>query len=663
LTTFLLASGLFLLNVYICRELFHIEYLRHMGSIEGAFIGMSRYITTHWNDLTWFPWWNAGAPFPTTYPPLLHLVVAAVAQARGVSTALAYHGVTAFAYCLGPVALFALALRLSGSRWAAFAAGLMYSSLSMSAWLIPAIEKDMGSFFYARRLQALVLYGEGPHVSSMTLLALALLFLDIAIATRRAPWILLAAAAFGATVITNWLGAFATVLVVAPYVLAKLGRGRWRLRECGLLALIAMAGYCLAMPLVPPSTIAVLQSNARTTGGNYLHAYQSALPQGLAILTALILIKLAIHRFAPHLQFAIFFAFLMTLIALADAYWGIPIVPLAERYHLEMEMALALLIPFAAHAWLSNRPRWMGAVAMAALLLALIQPTRMVRRYARDNMLRPIDITTTIEWKVSQWFNQHWNGERVLAPGSTSLWLNAFSDTPQLWGFDQAATDYMVRVADYGIMSGDSAGSHDAEYSVLWMKALGVHAVAVSGPRSTEIYHAFRDPKKFAGVLETLWHEKDDAIYQVGKHAPLARIVRRADLANRTPVNAIDVEPLRPYVAALDNPDSPQARSDWINAHDAKISADLQPDEVISMQIAWQEGWHATANGRAVPVLHDALGLMYVEPEVAGTAAVELIYDGGTEMRVAHWASAITAIALLIACTWQLCARVILKKS
>src|ERR1700733_12993358 len=68
LTTFLLASGLFLLNVYICRELFHIEYLRHMGSIEGAFIGMSRYITTHWNDLTWFPWWNAGAPFPTTYP-------------------------------------------------------------------------------------------------------------------------------------------------------------------------------------------------------------------------------------------------------------------------------------------------------------------------------------------------------------------------------------------------------------------------------------------------------------------------------------------------------------------------------------------------------------------------------------------------------------------
>jgi len=654
-------------NVYICRELFRIEYLHQMGSIEGAFIGMSRYVTTHWNDLTWFPLWNGGAPFPTTYPPLLPLAVAFGAQLRGVSTALAYHQLIALAYCLGPVALFALALRLSGSRWAAFAAGLMYSTLSMSAWLVPAIARDLGSPFYPRRLHALLFYGEGPHVSSMTLLTLALLFLDIAISTRKSTWtsmwITLAAVTFGATVVTNWLGAFATVLIVAPYVLAKLGRGRWKLREFALLALIAIAGYCLAMPLVPPSTIAVLQANAQTTGGNYAHAYQAALPQSLAILAALLAIKFVIRRCTPHLQFAIFFAFLMTLITLAAEYWGIPIVPMAQRYHLEMEMALALLIAFVAQAWLANRPRWMAVAALAALVLMLIQPARVVRRFARDNLLQKIDITTTVEWRISQWFNQNWNGERVLAPGSTSLWLNAFSDTPQLWGFDQAATDYMVRVADYGIMSGDSAGSHDAEYSVLWMKALGVHAVVVSGPGSTEIYHVFHDPKKFEGVLASVWRNRDDVIYQVGDHAPLARIVPLKDLPNRTPVNAIDVEPLRPYVAALDNPELPQARCDWINAHAAKITADLRSDQVMSMQVAWSNGWHATANGRAVPVLRDAIGLMYVAPAIVGLATIEMIYDGGTEMRVAHWASAIAAILLLIACAWQALARVILKKS
>ena len=163
--TTLLALALFLLNLYICHELFGIEYLRFMGSIEGAFIGLSRYVIAHWNDLTWFPLWNDGIPYPTTYPPLLHLVVALVATLRGTSPAHAYHWVTALAYCLGPVALFALTLRMSGSRWTGFVAGLIYSSVAMSAWLIPAVAKDLGGLFFPRRLQALVYYGEGPHVS------------------------------------------------------------------------------------------------------------------------------------------------------------------------------------------------------------------------------------------------------------------------------------------------------------------------------------------------------------------------------------------------------------------------------------------------------------------------------------------------------------------
>jgi len=141
--TALLALALFLLNLYICRELFRIEYLPFMGSIEGAFIGISRYIQAHWSDLTWYPLLNDGTPFPTTYPPLLNLTVALVASLRGISTAHAYHWVTALAYCLGPVALFALVLRMTASRWAAFVAGLIYSSVSMSAWLVPDIARDL----------------------------------------------------------------------------------------------------------------------------------------------------------------------------------------------------------------------------------------------------------------------------------------------------------------------------------------------------------------------------------------------------------------------------------------------------------------------------------------------------------------------------------------
>src|SRR5579863_10083845 len=129
-----LAALLFAISFYTCRELFHIEYLRHMGSIEGAYIGISRYALAHWRDLTWFPLWYEGIPYLNTYPPLLHLGVALIACVRCISAAHAYHWTTALAYCLGPVTLFAMVNRLSGSRWAGFTAGLLYSTLSPSAW-------------------------------------------------------------------------------------------------------------------------------------------------------------------------------------------------------------------------------------------------------------------------------------------------------------------------------------------------------------------------------------------------------------------------------------------------------------------------------------------------------------------------------------------------
>lgn len=651
-----LAAALFLLNFYICHELFRIEYLRHMGSIEGAFIGISRYAVAHWNDLTWFPLWNDGTPYQTTYPPLLHLVVALLAWLRGVSTAHAYHWVTALAYCLGPVALFALAFRMSGSRWAGFVAGLIYSSVSMSAWLVPAIARDLGSPFFPRRLQALVYYGEGPHVSSMTLLVLALLCLDLAMTRRRAPWVLLTSAAFAATALTNWLGAFATALIVVPYALAHLGPGGWKWRDLAWLALIGAAAYCLAMPLMPPSTIAALQLNAGTIGGDYTHAYRAALPQALAVLMALIAIKAAVRRLAPHLQFAILFAFLMTLITLTDAWWGIPIVPQAIRYHLEMEMALAMLLAFTAYAVLRRRPPWIAGLSLVVLLLALIQSVKLDRRYARNFLLQPVDIHKTIEWKTAQWLNWHWTGERVMLPGSTSFWLTAFSDTPELWGFDQGVTDPMIRVAEFAIYNGDPAKPGDAESSVLWLKALGVQAVGVSGPASAEVYKPFRNPRKFEGVLAPLWRDGDDVLYRVGEtRASLARIVPRSALVSRAPAHGLDVDPLRPYVAALDDPHFPRAEFRWTSMHSASIATNLEPGQAVSVQMAWHTGWHATVNGRPVPVQRDAIGLMYIDPGVSGPCRIEMVYDGGLEMRLAQWASGLTLAAFLL--WWVVAAR------
>ena len=648
--TALLALALFLLNLYICRELFRIEYLPFMGSIEGAFIGISRYIQAHWSDLTWYPLLNDGTPFPTTYPPLLNLTVALVASLRGISTAHAYHWVTALAYCLGPVALFALVLRLTASRWAAFVAGLIYSSVSMSAWLVPDIARDLGSPFFPRRLQAMVFYGEGPHVSSMTLLTLALLCLDLAIAKRRAPYFLLAALAFAATATTNWLGAFAIVLIVVPYALAQLGPRGWTWRHFAWLALIGVAAYCLAMPLMPPSTIAVLQMNAKSTGGDYSSAYRSGLLWGSVILIALAAIKTAMRKLAPHLQFAVLFAFLMSLIALADAWKQVAIVPMAVRYHLEMEMALATVIAVVAHALLRDRPGWIRAVSLAALLLALIVPIRTDRKYARG-LLRSIDIQSTIEWKTANWLNHGWTGGRVLMPGSSAFWQGAFSDVPQLWGFDQAVTDYTIRVAEFAFYNTDPAFPQDGEDTVLWFKAFGVQAVGVAGPLSNVVWKPYRNTKKFEGLLQPIWRDgPDDVIYRVGAGpASLARVIPRNALVSKAPLHGLDVDPLRPYVAALDDLSLPRADFRWTTAHSAEISATLESNQLLSVQMAWHQGWHATANGKPTPVLRDAIGLMYIDPQIGGPSKIEMVYDGGTEMRAARVISLLTALLLVAA--------------
>ena len=170
----------------------------------------------------------------------------------------------------------------------------------------------------------------------------------------------------------------------------------------------------------------------------------------------------------------------------------------------------------------------------------------------------------------------------------------------------------------------------------------------MTGEGSTEVYKPVKDPKKYEGVLEVLWRDGGDVLYRVGKpHLSLARVVPRGSLVPRTPINAADVDPLRPYVAALEDSAMPEALFTWTSAHSGRMETDLRDGEAVSWQVAWNAGWHATAGGREIPIARDALGLMTIFPP-AGKSTVDLMYDGGVEMRIAHWLSGITVLILLL---------------
>jgi hypothetical protein len=631
---------IFLLNAGLCRELFFVHYSRNMGSIEGAYVSISRYLMENWRDLTWFPLWYSGIPCQNTYPPLLHAIVAGTAAIARISPALSHHAVTAFFYCLGPVGIYFLLHRLGRSPAVAFAGAVIYSLISPSAWLIPAVRADLGAVWGPRRLQTLVGYGDGPHIAALALLPFALLALDVAVSRKRPMDCLLAAVSMAAVALTNWLGAFALAMAVVSCVLSKS-------RSLRPAAGIAGLAYLLACPWIPPSTIRTIQFNAQTIGGDYRLVYRS-LPKYTAIALFVLLLGRYIFtkwKVREPVRFALSFSFLMASITLAAEWAKIYVVPQPERYHLEMDLAFILAV---ALLFLPYRrripPRW-GASLLTILGLALAIQCRHVAR----NWIGEIDIRRTTEFKTAKWFDANMSGRRVMAPGSTCFWMNAFTDTPQLsGGFEQGVVNWENRVAVYISYSGDNAGGRDGEIAALWLKAFGVHAVAVGGPKSGEHYKPFRNPRKFEGLLTEAWRDGDDVIYRVPQRsASLAHVVSGQDLVSRPPIHGLDIEPIQRYVAALENPALPIAGLQWRNRHSAEIVAGMVPEQVLSVQVTYHPGWRAAVNGAARRVFSDGLGFLAIEPKCNGPCRVELVYDGGWEMRAARLLSALSLAGCL----------------
>jgi hypothetical protein len=294
--------------------------------------------------------------------------------------------------------------------------------------------------------------------------------------------------------------------------------------------------------------------------------------------------------------------------------------------------------------------RWpaLGKPVAAAFAILCVFQFVHYRTYARQ-LIRPIDMLQTSEYKTARWFDEHMRDSRVMVPGSTSFWLNAFTDTPQMTGCcQQGVLDQTIRIADYGINTDLTAENRALENTLLWFKALGVRAVAVSGPRSTEVYKPFYHPHKFEGRLPVLWREGDDVIYEVPEPSySLAHAVERSDLVERTPRDGVDTAPLIPYVAAIEMPGA-TLQMRWLDNETAVISGNLKPGQLVSVQVMAHPGWHATVDHSPRTMFKDKLGFLTVVPNCSGDCTISLHYDGGIEMRAARWINWIVIVGSLV---------------
>ena len=126
---------------------------------------------------------------------------------------------------------------------------------------------------------------------------------------------------------------------------------------------------------------------------------------------------------------------------------------------------------------------------------------------------------------------------------------------------------YQVRT-DLGLAKG-----READESILMLRSLAVEYIVVHGPNSEEYYRDYKNPRKFEGMLEKVWEEKDDAIYRMGP-------VRYAHLVKKEEIPTITIQygyqkPWYPYINAMLDPARPVLQFHWENARHARVDGTL----------------------------------------------------------------------------------------
>jgi hypothetical protein len=349
-------------------------------------------------------------------------------------------------------------------------------------------------------------------------------------------------------------------------------------------------------------------------------------------------------RTSPLLRFTALFAWIVTCIAAFHQYLGWHFFPQAGRYKVEVDWAWSVLLVFALLPVLRRLPRVVPVMLCLALLGAAYGRVVSHRRFAKQLARDGTKLDQSIERRAALWAEQNLPGRRMLFVGSMAQWANLFSDGPQLTGGSYPTTyNDVQRLASETVVWGTAA---EPESFVVWLKAFGVHAVAVPGPKSPEFWKPFPNPPIWEPLLPVLWREDDTTIYWIphGSNG-LARAVPKSSLVHVAPRNGHDTSALRRYVAALNEPTAGRTAFRWISRNRAIVRADTGPGEVASVQINYHPGWKARCGRRTLPVHRDGLGLIWIGE--ACNEDIELTYDGGFEARLLRWLSVLTALGCL----------------
>ncbi|MCZ2146220.1 MAG: YfhO family protein [Bryobacterales bacterium] len=646
----------FALAAALIWPLFQTNYSDRWSSIESTFISDARFLRDHWPHPRWQPLWYTGTRFDYIYPPALRYGTAVQTVLFPSRTpAQSYHFYVALLYAIGIAGVYVLSRTGGKSRMFAIVAALAVATISPTFLLISEIRADArASWSEPQRLGALVRYGEGPHMSAVAILGFVLAFSILAFRSGKAGWIAAASIAAALAVSHNFYGATALAmlfpLLVWSWWITHLDN-RIFLRALA----IAAIGYGLCAFWLVPSYVLVTLNNMRFVSerGNRWSLWA-------ALVLAVVYMKLTGRwaRGRPERAYAVFLwgAFVFFFLNVIGNYY-LKFRVIGEPTRMIPELDLIIILAGAeilrrlwageCGAIYQKMARWpvMRYALVAALVFLLFHSVRKYITGAWNIYLPDANYQARVEYRITSWIAKNMPAARAYTTGSVRFWYDAWHDLAELGGgSEQGLLNPMVQPATWQLGGGD-----DAELGILWMLCTGVDLAIVHDQRSQEPYKDVVHPKKFQGLLKTVYDNGEgDFIYKVPRRYPsLARVVETARL-DALPLfpEEPNKEQLKTLANLLENgPDSP-TQTRWEGTDKLRLHAAPRQGQTLFVQVAYDSPWRAWANGRELPVRRTQLGFLRIDAP-PGEHDIELVFQLPPENVFGRIVTLFTAAALV----------------
>ena len=422
-------------SAILIRPLFSAKYLGQWSSIESTFIADGRFLASHWFHPLWQPLWYCGTRFDYVYPPVLRYGTALLS--RFFIPVEAYHIFTAVMFCIGIAGVYFLVRVMSESRGSAWLAAAGCALISPSFLFLPAIRHD-APYLMPQRLGVLLRYGEGPHISAVSLLPFALTFAFLGLQRKRPAALALAAIFCALVALTNFYGATSLALLYPILVWAV-----WiTTRDHGVVlraAAIPALAFALAAFWLTPSYLRITWDNLRYVAepGN---KYSLAIAAGVAIAFALASFLWAAGR--SERVYVVFAAGALLCFGLTVlGYFAFHFLVVGDARRLIPELDMVILIAAAEalrrlglHKEVLHK-KWSGTPAAKAVAILLVAgaawPARHFVRHAWDFYQPDQNYQRRIEYRMQEWIAANLPQTRTLVDGSIRFWWDAWRDLEQ----------------------------------------------------------------------------------------------------------------------------------------------------------------------------------------------------------------------------------------